>query len=102
MEHDHLPLVRATVSRARRTRRTTGRILFSAAGFGLAYLFDAENGAARRARLRRSLHHATSTRYSVLAPVTGVHDAPPVFGPLLRGLGEEDVGSWARRRSAAS
>ena len=100
MEHDHLQLARAT-SRARRTRRTTGRILFSAAGFGLAYLFDAENGAARRARLRRSLHHATSTRYSVLAPVTGVDDAPPVFGPLLRGLGAEGIGPGVRRSAAS-
>ena len=83
-------------------KRTTGRIIFSAAGFGLAYLFDTQNGAARRARLRRSLRHATSTRYSVVAPVVDVDDPPAVFDPLLRGLGVTGPGSRAQPHCAAS
>ncbi|HVT41720.1 MAG TPA: hypothetical protein VHD39_01965 [Acidimicrobiales bacterium] len=41
--------------RARRARRTTGRILVSALGFGVAYYFDTENGEARHQRLLTSL-----------------------------------------------
>ena len=101
MQHNHEQFVSAAMRRASRTRRNTGRLFFSAFGFGLAYLFDPERGGARRERLRSSLRRATATRYSVVAPVAAVDDSPPVFYPLLRGLGVEGY-ARNRRRSQAS
>ena len=44
--------------RVRRARRTTGRIVVSSLGFGLAYSFDTENGGARRSALWRCAQRA--------------------------------------------
>ena len=77
--------------RVRRARRTTGRIVVSALGFGLAYYFDAETGAARRSALwrwlRRAAHDVDSAlksqgghRLSVSEPVARASD------PVVRGL----------------
>ncbi len=70
--------------RARRARRTSGRILVSALGFGMAYYFDTENGAARRTQLRHWLQQTARTVDSVLTSEVG--DPPPVFSPVWRGL----------------
>ncbi len=94
----------SAIRHARRARRTTGRIVVSALGFGLAYYFDTENGVARRDQLRRSLRRTAATIDSVLAPEVG---DPPAFHPLLRGLAAEDheprrlVPRYAQRSEAS-
>jgi hypothetical protein len=93
-------LISSTIRHARRARRTTGRLLVSGFGFGLAYYFDSENGAARREQLRGVLRRTALTIDSVWAPETG--DPPPVFTPLLRGLGAEDYEPRPIRRHEAS
>jgi hypothetical protein len=70
--------------RARRARRTTGRILVSALGFGVAYYFDTENGGIRRKQLQRWLQQTARNVDSVLTSEVG--DPPPSFSPLWRGL----------------
>jgi hypothetical protein len=77
-------LISSAIRRGRRARRTTGRILVSALGFGVAYYFDTENGERRRKRLYEALQHAARSIDSVWAPEAG--DPPPVFTPLLRAL----------------
>ncbi|HEY1651665.1 MAG TPA: hypothetical protein VGG09_07260 [Acidimicrobiales bacterium] len=74
--------------------------MVSALGFGVAYFFDTDNGAARREQLRRSLRRTVATIDSVLAPEVG--DPPPVFFPLLRGLGAEEAEPRLTQRSEAS
>ncbi len=71
----------------RRARKTTGRIVVSALGFGLAYYLDAENGRARRARLREALQRAVERVGSVRA--AEAEGPPPVFSPLLRSIRSE-------------
>jgi hypothetical protein len=58
----------------------------SAFGFGLAYYFDTQRGAARRQRLREQLRGAARKVDGVFAPAPAVDDLPAVFHPLLRGL----------------
>jgi len=53
MRTNRQELVRAARRRVHRGRMTTGRIVASALGFGVAYYFDAENGGLRRKRLHR-------------------------------------------------
>ncbi len=77
-------LISSANRRARRARRTTGRILVSALGFGVAYYFDTENGERRRTRLYEMLQRAARSIDSVSAPEAG--DPPPTFSPLLRTL----------------
>ncbi len=77
-------LISSANRRARRARKTSGRILVSALGFGVAYYFDTENGDRRRKRLYGALQHAARSIDSVLAPEAG--DPPPMFTPLLRAL----------------
>ncbi len=77
-------LMSSTVRRARRARRTSGRILVSALGFGVAYYFDTENGDGRRKRLYGALQRGSRSIGSVLAP--GAGDPPPLFTPLVRAL----------------
>ncbi len=77
--------------RARRARRTTGRILVSALGFGVAYYFDPESGGARRMRLQQSLRRTARTIDSRLT--SEVEDPPPVFDPMLRGFRLPESGS---------
>ena len=76
-------LLRSATRRARRARRTTGRIVVSALGFGMAYYFDAENGHARRKQLQRWLQRTARSIDSVLTSEVG--DPPPVY-PVWRGL----------------
>jgi hypothetical protein len=93
-------LMSSAIRHARRVRRTTGRLVVSGLGFGLAYYFDAENGAARREQLRQSLRRVALTIDSVWAPETG--DPPAVFTPLLRGLSSEDYEPRPVQRHEAS
>ncbi len=81
-------LMRSASRRARRARRTTGRILVSALGFGMAYYFDTENGTARRKQLQQWLQRAVRNVDSVLTSEVG--DPPPVFHPMMRGLRATD------------
>ena len=75
-------LVRSARRRVHRGRRTTGRIVASALGFGAAYYFDAENGGLRRKRLHRTLEHAARSVGARLVPHVG--EPPVVFDPVLR------------------
>jgi hypothetical protein len=77
-------LISSASRRGRRARRTTGRILVSGLGFGVAYYFDTENGERRRKHLYGALQRAARTIDSVWASEAG--DPPPVFTPLLRAL----------------
>lgn len=77
-------LLSSATRRARRARRTTGRILVSALGFGMAYCFDAEHGQARRKQLQRWQRRTARSIDSVLTSEVG--DAPPVFYPVWPGL----------------
>ncbi|MFZ0251780.1 MAG: hypothetical protein WAL61_17685 [Acidimicrobiales bacterium] len=52
----------------------------SALGFGLAYYFDSQNGAARRQRLHQTARRTWQQINGALAP--DVAD-PPVFSPIL-------------------
>jgi hypothetical protein len=70
----------------RRVRRTTGRLLVSALGFGVAYYMDTENGEARRKRLQQWLRRMSRRFESVLDSEAG--DPPPVFSPVLRRMPE--------------
>jgi hypothetical protein len=72
--------------RARRAKRTSGRIFVWALGFGLAYYFDTENGSARRQRLREQVRRAAHRIDNVFAGDPGVDDPPPVFSPRPESL----------------
>ena len=54
MQVSRQEVVRSAGGRIRRGRKTVGRLVVSALGFGVAYYFDTENGSLRRKRL----HHA--------------------------------------------
>lgn len=84
-------LVSSASRRARRAKKTTGRVLFLALGFGVAYYLDTENGELRRKRLRERLQRLTHNIDSVFAPEAG--DPPPVFFPVLRGHGSTERGA---------
>ena len=99
MHMNRQELLSSANRRARRARRTTGRILVSALGFGVAYYFDPENGGARRKQLQQSLRRATGHFDSVSSEVG---DPPPVFDPLLRGLRVPGSASRPAPRAAAS
>jgi hypothetical protein len=75
--------------RTRRARRTTGRILVSALGFGVAYYFDNENGGARRKQLRHWLRGVARHIDSVFDSEAG--DPPPVVYPALHGVPDRGV-----------
>ena len=84
MHMNRQELLSSANKRARRARRTTGRILLSALGFGVAYYFDPQGGGARRTRLQQSLRRTARTIDSRVT--SEVEDPPPVFDPMLRGL----------------
>jgi hypothetical protein len=52
---------------AHRIRRSTGRIVLSAAGFSAAYFLDPENGAARRRRVQDFVRHTGATLDEVIS-----------------------------------
>lgn len=76
-------LVRSARRRMQRGRKTTGRIVASALGFGVAYYFDAENGGLRRKRLVSAARAALRDVSILLAP--DVDDPPVVFHPVFNG-----------------
>lgn len=84
MDIERRELVKAASRRARRAKRTSGRIFASAIGFGLAYYLDTQNGASRRLQLRNQLRRAARRIDALFAPDPAVDDIPPVFYPLLR------------------
>jgi hypothetical protein len=84
MHTTRLQLLSSATRRARRARRTTGRILVSALGFGMAYYFDTEHGQARRKQLQHWLQRTARSIDSVLTSEVG--DPPPVFYPVWRDL----------------
>ena len=80
--------------RIRRVRRSTGRLVACALGFGVAYYFDPENGALRRKRLHRLLQRVAQRVDAALAPEAG--DPPPDLPAIRRALrpeSEPDLGS---------
>jgi hypothetical protein len=86
--------LRSANRRVRRGRRTTGRIVVSALGFGVAYYgfgvayyIDTENGRLRRKRLRQTAQRTFGNIDTVLASDVG--DAPPVFDPVLHAFRAE-------------
>ena len=86
--------------RARRVRRTTGRILVSALGFGVAYYFDPENGGVRRKQLQQSLRRHARDIDAALTSEVG--DPPAVFDPMLRGLRVPVSASRSAERPSAA
>jgi len=93
-------LISSASRRGRRARRTTGRILVSALGFGVAYYFDPENGALRRKRLHQLLQRVAQRVDAALAPEAG--DPPPDVPSIRRALrpeSEPDLGSHSPARA---
>ncbi len=82
-------LISSASRRTRRARRTTGRILVSALGFGVAYYFDTENGDRRRKRLHVALQHGVRFIESALDAEAG--DPPPILTPVLRAFRTDDT-----------
>ena len=87
-------LISSANRRVRRARRTSGRLLASALGFGVAYYFDTENGEARRKTLRQRLGRTARRLDSAFDSEAG--DPPPVFYPAMSGV--PDRGGPGRRR----
>jgi hypothetical protein len=87
MQMNRQELLRSASKRVRRGKRTTGRIVVSALGFGVAYYFDRENGGLRRKRLRQMVEQTIGNVDAVRATEMG--DAPPVFHPVLHALRSE-------------
>jgi|GEM_PF-3084318 len=73
--------------RMRRARRTSGRLLASALGFGVAYFLDTENGQARRRKAQQRLGRTARRLDSVFGSEAG--DPPPGSTPRLQGLAQE-------------
>jgi hypothetical protein len=82
MQMNRQELVRSASRRMRRGKRTTGRIVVSTLGFGVAYYFDTENGELRRKRLHHMAQQAVRAISERLAP--DATDPPAVFHPVLR------------------
>jgi hypothetical protein len=99
MQTNRQELVRSARRRVQRGTKTTGRIVASALGFGVAYHFDAENGGLRRKRLHRTVHSAARSIGARLAPDVG--DAPVVFHPVLRSDRMEGMVPLAGKRVGA-
>lgn len=93
MQINRQELLSSARRRVRRGRKTTGRIVVSALGFGAAYYFDTENGGVRRKRLHHMLQRTMHTIEPVLSPDA---DPPPVFPAVLR-----SHGTGARTRGPA-
>ena len=66
--------------RMRRARRTSGRLLASTLGFGVAYFFDSENGQARRRKAQQWLGRTARRPDSMFSSEAG--DPPPASTPM--------------------
>ena len=82
MQTNRQELVRSARRRIQRGRKTTGRIVASALGVGVAYYFDTENGALRRQRLVAAGRAALRDVSILMAPDVG--DPPVVFHPVFK------------------
>jgi hypothetical protein len=100
MQINRQELVRSAGRRVHGGRKTAGRIVVSALGFGVAYYFDTENGALRRKRLHQMLQR-TAHKVSA-AVVTDAEDPPPVFHPVLRTHRTEECAPRPGGRAAAA
>lgn len=100
MHSNRQELLSSANRRMRRARRSIGRMVVSALGFGVAYYFDTENGALRRKRLHQLLQRTARSIDSVLAPEAG--DPPPTFSPMLRGLRPEGPATANGERAEAA
>ena len=80
MQTNRQELVRSARRRIQRGRKTTGRIVASALGFGVAYYFDSENGALRRKRFQHALRGVVRV---LAAPDVG--EQPVIFDPVFKG-----------------
>jgi hypothetical protein len=80
MQKHRQELLRSVTRRIQRGRKTTGRFVASALGFGVAYYFDAANGGSRRNQLHGALRHLFRQVNGTLAP--DVADLP-AFPPVL-------------------
>jgi hypothetical protein len=96
MHTDH-EVLRSAGQRARRIKKTWGRMLLSAFGFAMAYYLDPQNGEPRRRRLVESLENVAGQFRPT--PVPG-GDAPPFLRPLRRALHVEERREPARSERA--
>ena len=87
MQMNRQELLSSASRRVRRGRKTIGRIVVSALGFGAAYYFDTENGSVRRKRLHQMVQRTVHNIESSMAPDAG--DLSPVFPPVLRSHGTD-------------
>ena len=71
---------------AQKEKRTSGRVVLFALGFGVAYYFDTTNGPARRRHLHEQLRAAVRKIDGVFSPDPLVADVPPAFSPLLQSV----------------
>ena len=88
--------LRSASRRIQRGRKTTGRIVASALGFGVAYYFDAENGALRRKRLQHALRGARPESTSRWRPMSAIRRHLSSGAP-----GRPDPGRRARSAETA-
>jgi hypothetical protein len=100
MQTNRQELVRSARRRIQRGRKTTGRIVASAFGFGVAYYFDAEKDALRRKRFQYAVRTAVRDAVSVLA-APDVGDPPVVFRPAYKGGRVRGIVSSGERRVEA-
>ena len=98
MQTNRQELVHSARRRVQRGRKTTGRIVASAFGFGMAYYFDAENGGERRKRLHHVVQRAARDVSARWGP--DVADPPVVFQPVFRGGRVRDVPTAGTRVGA--
>jgi hypothetical protein len=77
----------AARSRARRTKKSAGRLLISGIGFSAAYFFDTEHGKARRQQAWDLIDHIRRPRVASIADQAGAEGRAPAIeakGPPLR------------------
>jgi hypothetical protein len=87
MQTHRQELWRSAIRRTRRGRKTTGRIVVSALGFGTAYYLDTDNGAVRRKKLLELVQRGLRQLKAELAP--HVAEPPAVFPSVLRSRPDE-------------
>jgi hypothetical protein len=99
MQTNRQELARSARRRIQRGRKTTGRIVASALGFGVAYYFDSENGALRRKRFHDAVRAALRDVSLLAAP--DVDDPPVVFHPVFKGDRVLGIVPSGKRRAEA-
>jgi hypothetical protein len=74
----------AAAGRARRTKKSAGRLLVSGLGFSAAYFFDSEHGKARRQQAWDLVDHIRRSRVASKAGSAGRAPAIEANGAPLR------------------